>query len=238
MKLRSKSKLLAAAALGFALTAVTAHAQLVVNVRQQATFSGFVGGAPNAVTNNGSINTVEVVTTGTSSTTPFSITYTPLFGSGGSPVTLNTGTLNTTTFRFNNPTTAVGFFSSVNVAIDTDFDNNGVFDVTQNYTLGITPFNSNGFTGVNYSIAPVNFFGNVTINGLSYAYASVVSNSSGQLFDGNNTTSAIQFQFSQAQMIPVPEPSTYALFGVMALGAIVALRRRRAALNPSATLTA
>ncbi len=54
----------------------------------------------------------------------------------------------------------------------------------------------------------------------------MVSNSVGTLFDGSNTQSGIQFQFLSTPLIPVPEPSTYALAGVMALGGIVVLRRR------------
>jgi hypothetical protein len=88
MKLRL-SKYIFAATAGLALT-LSAQAQLNVNVREQATFGSFVGGVGNSVTNNGSINTIEVVTTGTPA---FDITYTPLFGPGG-PIALGTGTLN------------------------------------------------------------------------------------------------------------------------------------------------
>jgi hypothetical protein len=63
------------------------------------------------------------------------------------------------------------------------------------------------------------------INGTNYSYASVVANSVGTLFDGSSTTADIQFQF-RATATPVPEPSTYALFGVLALGGIIWLRRR------------
>jgi MYXO-CTERM domain-containing protein len=123
----------------------------------------------------------------------------------------------------------------VAVAIDTDFDSNGVFDLTQNYTLNLSAFTApNGFTGVSYVIVPQQFFGSVIINGTTYGYASVVSNNTGTLFDGSNTQAGIQFQFVAT---PVPEPSTYALAGVLALGGIVAYRRRRnssSALVPSA----
>ncbi|MBC7366182.1 MAG: PEP-CTERM sorting domain-containing protein [Undibacterium sp.] len=232
MKLRPKSKLLLAAALGLAFTAINAHAQLIVNVRERATFTGFVGGTNNGVSNNGGVNLAETVTTGTPVATPFTIVYQPLTGPGN--VTLNTGTLNTATFQFTSPVSPANFFSSVQVAIDTDFDNNGTYDLTQNYTLSLSPFTApNGLSGVNYSIVPQQFFGSVSINGSSYGYASVVSNNSGTLFDGSSTTAAIQFQFL-ALATPVPEPSTYALFGVLALGGIVALRRRRSSANAAA----
>jgi hypothetical protein len=232
MQLRPKSKFLLAAALGLALTAV-AQAQLLVNVSQKATFTNFIGGINNSITNNGSTNINQVITTGTPLASQFSITYDPL--TGPSNVTLVTGTLNTTTFVFNSTLTPLNYFSTVQVAIETDFDSNGSFDLTQNYTLHLSPFTApNGFTGVAYAIVPLEFFGSVLINGTVYGYASVVSNNTGVLFDGSNTQSGIQFQF---QATPVPEPSTYALAGVLALGGIVACRRRRnssSALTPSA----
>ena len=228
MQLRPTSKFLLAAAAGLAFSAV-AHAQLIVNVSQRATFTNFVGGINNSVTNNGSTDINQVIMTGTPIASQFSITYDPL--TGPSNVLLGSGTLNTTTFVFDSPQIPMDYFSSVQVAIDTDFDSNGVFDLTQNYVLNLNPFTApNGFTGVSYEIVPLEFFGSVLINGTTYAYASVVSNNTGVLFDGSNTQAGIQFQFMAT---PVPEPSTYALAGVLALGGIVAFRRRR---NSSSSL--
>lgn len=222
MQLRPKSKLLLAAALGLAFTAVAAQAQLLVNVSQRATFSGFVGGINNNVTNNGSTNINQVITSGTLGN-PFMITYDPITGPDN--IALSTGTLVTTAFTFESPIAPANFFSSVNVAIETDFDNNGLFDLTQNYTLTLAPIVAgNGFTGVQYGIVPQQLFGSVLINGTVYSYATVVANNAGVLFDGSATTSFVQFQFNAT---PVPEPSTYALAGVLALGGIVGLRRRR-----------
>lgn len=232
MKLSSTSKSVFAATIGLAFLAVAAHAQLVVNVSQKATFGPFVGGINNAVTNNGSTNINQVITTGTPISDQFKITYDPLTGPG--VVSLGNGTLNTTTFNFDSSQIPANYFGSVAVKIETDFDSVGGFDLVQNYTLNLSAFTApNGFTGVNYVIVPQEFFGSVIINGTTYAYASVVSNNTGTLFDGSNTTAAIQFQF---QATPVPEPSTYAMAGVLALGGIVAYRRRkgRASLVPPA----
>jgi len=223
MKLRTKLAL--AAALGLAFSAMVAHAQLlVVNVRSQATFSSFVGGSGNSVSNNGAINTQEIVSTGTSNTAAqFTITYNPIIG----PQTLDLSTnptLNTGTFTFTSPQTPLNYFTSVQLTRSLDFDNNGIFDLTQNYTLNLSPFTApNGLTGVNYSIIPVQFFGSTVINGQTYSYASVVSGSTGTLFDGSNNTAAVQFQFIAT---PVPEASTFALAGVAALAGIIVLRRR------------
>jgi hypothetical protein len=217
-------RILLAATTGLAFSTIAAQAQLlVVDVQQQGTFGPFVGGTNNFVTNNGSYNTAQVITTGTPLANPFSITYQPFFGPN--VVTLDTGTLNTGTFVFDSPTTPLDYFYSVEVLLATDFDNNGIIDLTQSYTLQLSPFVSpNNLTGVNYVIIPNEYYGNVVINGVMYGYATVVSNSVGTLFDGSNTSAALQFKFLST---PVPEPSTYALAGVLALGGIVLFRRRR-----------
>jgi hypothetical protein len=224
MKLVPRYKLLIVATAGLAFTALSANAQLVnVNLNEEATFGPFVGGTNNSVTNNGTFNTTEVISTGTPSATPFTITYTAL--SGPQTFQLNNGTLNTGTFKFASPIQPLSYFTSVALVEDFDFDDNGTIDLVQDYTLDLTPFTApNGLTGVNYTIVPVQFFGAVTFGGQTYSYASVVSNSVGTLFDGSSTTAALQFQFLST---PVPEPSTYALFGVLALGGIVLLKRRQ-----------
>lgn len=226
MKLRSKFAI--AAALGLAFSALAANAQLlVVNVTSQATFSSFVGGVNNSVTNNGGIDTQEVISTGTSLTAAqFTITYNPIIGPAVLDLSMGSGTLNTGTFTFMSPQTPLNYFTSVALVRSIDFDSDGDWDVTQNYTLNLSPFTApNGLTGVNYSIIPVEFFGTAEINGQTYTYASVVSGDQGTLFDGSSNTAAVQFQFIAT---PVPEPSTYALAGMLALGGIVALRRRKA----------
>lgn len=234
MKLRPSSKLLLAAAIGLAFSALSAQAQLLLNVTQRATFGAFVGGINNGVTNNGSTNTNEVITTGTPIASQFSITYDPLTGPAN--VALVSGTLTTSTFVFNSTLTPLNYFSSVAVVIETDLDSNGIYDVTQNYTLSLSSFTSpNGFTGVAYELVPLEYFGGVFFNDNLYGYASVISNSTGVLFDGSNTEAAIQFQFLAT---PVPEPSTYALAGVVVLGGIVALRRRRSSAAVAAPVQA
>jgi hypothetical protein len=202
---------------------------VVTNLREQATFGPFVGGTNNNVTSNGAINTQEVLTTGTGTGGPFSITYNPLVGPQSTPV--NTGTLNTSTLVFHSTIQPLSYFSSVAMKLDYDFDNDGTFDLTQTYTISLTPVTfGNGLTGVGYSIIPQQNFGSVVINGTTYSFASLVSNSAGSLFDGSTTTAAVQFQFLAT---PVPEPSTYALAGVVALGGMVLYRRRQAAAGVS-----
>ena len=228
MKLRIRSKFAIAAALGLAFSAVVANAQLlVVNVRSQATFGAFTGGTSNSVTANGSINTQEIVSTGTSTSGgQFSITYNPIIGPNVLDLSMGSGTLNTGTFTFHSPQSPLNYFSSVGLVRSLDFDNDGIWDVTQNYTLNLSPFTApNGLTGVNYSIIPVEFFGSTMINGQAYSFASVVSGDSGTLFDGSSNTAAVQFQFIAT---PVPEASTFAFAGVVALAGISLLRRRAA----------
>ena len=226
MKLIPGYRILIAAALGLAFTAIAAHAQLNINLRDQATFGPFVGGTNNSVTNNGTFNTSEVIHTGTPVAAPFNITYVPT-SLGVNTINLATDTLTTANFVFNSTITPLGYFTSLSAVINYDFNNDGIIDLVQGYTINLTPFTApNGLTGVNYQIVPVQFFGTTIINGVNYGYASVVANSVGTLFDGSSTTAAIQFQFLSS---PVPEPSTYALAGVIALGGIIWLRRRRSA---------
>jgi len=223
MKIRHATKTMLAAAIGLAFTFISAHAQLIsVNLREQGTFGPFVGGTNNNVTNNGAFNTTETVTTGTPVATPFTIVYNPL--TGPSTIPLGTGTLDTANLMFSSPVNPQSFFSSTSAIFNYDFDNNGSIDLSQTYTINLSPFTSpNGLTGVSYSIIPQQFFGSVLINGQNYGYASVVANNSGVLFDGSSTTSTVQFQFVAT---PVPEPSTYAVAGILALVGVVCLRRR------------
>jgi len=229
MNKKSISKLVLAATMGLAFFALAASAQLNIDLSSQTTFAPFTGGTNNNVTDNGAFNTVEVVTTGTPTASPFSITFTPFVGT--QTLNLVTDTLNTSTLTFRSTLSPLNYFTSLGVTREFDFDNDGINDLTQNYTINLNPFTSpNGLTGVSYNIVPQNYFGDVTINGVTYGYASVVANSVGTLFDGSTSTALIQFQFIAT---PVPEPSTYALAGVLALGCVVVLRRRRSIALPA-----
>lgn len=230
MKLNQSYKLLLTAALGLAFSAIGAQAQLAIHLHEQATFGPFVGGTNNSVSNPGTFDMTQVIKTGTPTAAPFSITYQP---QNLAPLVLanSTDTLTTATFAFKSTITPLNYFASLASQINYDFDSDGTIDLTQAYTITLAPYVApNGLTGVSYAIVPVNGFGSVTINGVNYAYASVVANSAGTLFDSSSTTAAVQFQFLTLAT-PVPEPSTYAAFGVAALGGIVWLRRRRSGLT-------
>jgi len=224
MKLNPRYKFIIAAALGLAFSAIAAHAQLAIHLNSQTTFGPFTGGTNNSVTNNGSFNTTEVVSTGVPVLNPFTITFTP--ATTVTTLNLSTDTLDTGTFNFHSSLSPLSYFTSLGVTRNFDFDNDGIIDLSQSYSINLAPFTApNGLTGVSYSIVPQEYFGSVLIGGNMYSYASVVANSVGTLFDGSSSLALIQFQFIAT---PVPEPSTYALAGVLALGGIVLLRRRRA----------
>src|SRR5476651_252506 len=134
MNTRTRSRLVLAAAMGLAFPTVVAHAQLLTgNLSEQATFAPFIGGTNNSVTNNGATNTTEVISTGTPTATPFTITYVPQFGPFS--VQLGSGTLGTATLLLHSPTGPGNFFTSLGLTLNYDFDNNGTVDLTQNYTL-------------------------------------------------------------------------------------------------------
>ena len=222
-------KFITAATLGLAFAAVTAHAQLNINLNEQGIFGPAVGGSNFNVTNNGLFNTNEVITTGLPTLSPFKITYIP--NSGPSAIILGVTNYNAAAFVFENTIGPTNYFTTLAAQINYDFDNDSIIDLTQAYSIALAPRALGGFNGVSYTITPIQSFGSVTINGTLYSYASAVANASGTLLDSQSTIAAIQFQFIAS---PVPEPSTYALFGVAALGGITWLRRRRAQQGVSA----
>ncbi len=138
MKLRLRSRLVLAAAIGLAFTAGAAHAQLLINLKETATFGVPVGGTNYGITNNGSsssggVNTSDVITTGTPVASPFSITYNPLTSAAPTNITLNTGTLNVATLVFNSTISPLNTFGSLLETVTYDFDNNGTVDLTEQY---------------------------------------------------------------------------------------------------------
>jgi hypothetical protein len=223
MKQRNPARLVLSAALGLALSSAV-HAQFVTtNLDESSTFGAPTGGTNFIVTKNGVLNATTAASTGTSNNPPaqFTITDTPLLGT--QTTSLLTGTLTTMNITLSDAINATNMLSSIPLTVSYDFDNSGGIDLTQTYTVALTPFTLGAFSGVSYSILPNEITGAVTISGITYQYASVVSNSAGSLFDGSATTAAIQFQFLA---VAVPEPSTYALAGVLVLGAIVLVRHR------------
>ncbi len=231
MKPRNLSPLVLAAGLGLVLSS-TGHAQFVTtNLYESETFGTPVGGTGTTVANNGVVNAITTVSTGTSSNPPAQFTIAEIPQIGTQTTALFTGTLTTMLITFTDPVSSTNYFTSIPMTINYDFGHSGSIDLVQNYILSLTPFIAGGFTGVDYTIVPINNTGTVTINNLTYVYASAVANSSGALFDGSSTTAALQFQFLA---VAVPEPSTYALAGVLALGAIVLVRSRSSSASKSA----
>lgn len=244
MKIRYTKRLLLGAVLGLTFSSVVAHAQLVITLSELATFAPAIGGSSNSATNTGVVNATQTVRTGTGVATVnppgnpyFTVSYDPLTDPIP-PLNLSSGfaTLNTGNFLFDSPNNPVNYFTSDMVTINYDFNSDSIFDLTQQYTINLSPFNNGIFTGVNYSIVPVSSAGTVVIGGTAYGYQSVVSGDSGTLFDGSHATASVQFQF--AGFSPVPEPSTYAMFGVASLVGIVALRRRFGSSAPKQLLLA
>lgn len=92
---------------------------------------------------------------------------------------------------------------------------------------GNTPTITGGTVLSSYTTNGVNFANPTTVTGQAYLHAGV-NTIYAQVRDSGFSTGVLlsNFTFTSA---PIPEPSTYALFGLGALGLVAAARRRRAA---------
>ncbi len=128
-------------------------------------------------------------------------------GSSFSPAGAHIRTVGAPGVVFDSTISPTDYITSVSVIIETDFDNNG-------------------FSGIGSRILPREFSGPAFTRHLPFDYMAAANGDVGLVFDGVTAISDTQLEFLA---MPVPEPSTFALVAVLALGAIVTLRRHRAA---------
>lgn len=121
------------------------------------------------------------------------------------PAGIHIGTVGSPHVVIDSTISPTDYITSVSAIIETDFDNNG-------------------FSGLGSRILPREFSGSVFTQ--SFAYAAVAITPDDLVFDEATEISEATLPITP---MPVPEPSSFALGGVLALAAIVTLRRRRAA---------
>ncbi len=225
--MNTKIKSVIAAASVLALSALTANAQLNL-LHTQGSFTNIVGGS-SAVTGSGLDNGSPIVLWTPSPTEVFSVTSTNLnigtdFAGAnlGNAFKVDTWSLD----RFGAST--AGILSSFDFTLKLDFGALGG-PIAGGYDLAITERVTISIGAGNVLVYSLNQLtpavGIVTIGGTSYNYTIAADGTGGSLFASStatNGTTNINLVFTA-----VPEPSTYALFGVVALMGVVAVRRFR-----------
>ncbi len=218
---------LIAAALGLA-SVVAAHAQLVLN-SVTPTFLNVVPPSSGTIVNGASVQTF----TSSVALPSFQLTSTQVTG----PITFNLSnpadyhTIDT--LKIDKLSASLATFNSVDLKFDFDFAGGLPVDLSITYTLTRLLENS---TQLTYSITPLITNGSFLIGAQAYQYTIIGDGLTGTVAVGGGTNGTANINMVIG-ITAVPEPSTYALFGVAALGGIVAVRRSRGnRTGPSAPL--
>lgn len=222
-------KYLLAAALGLA-SAASASAQLQLN-GLTATFLSVVPPATGTIVNGPAVQTFTSSAASPSILLTNTLTSTPINFIVNSTTDFNTFSV----IRSDKISSALSTFSSVNLRFDFDFAGGAPIDFSILYTYAKTFEDANIFS---YSITPQIQSGNFVIGANNYTYQIVGDGVTGTVALGNSSSIGQASLNMDISFTAVPEPSTYALFGVAALGGMVALRRYRASRSaPVAQLT-
>ena len=242
MKSSNRIKLVVAAAMGLALTALTARAQLISGSSQGA----FTNPVPTSTVqyfnpSSGTFGTLANFYTGTAiggsnSTSQTGVTF---FGSLFSPLSLtltpgaSTGPIGVGYFVYSNGQTVSGTTSdSIDFSLKLDFAGSGGPLITA------TPFRIRldggaldaGYVDNAFSITNPGG-GSFTLGANTYDYTFAFDTTTVIIPEAGSglQSSAVDnlYVTFTSRGAPVPEPSTYALAGVLALGGIATLRRFR-----------
>jgi len=251
MKPRNSIRILLAAATGLALTALSANAQLITGSSQGA-FTNPVPPAGNVQYFSPSVGTFGTLANfytgtaigGSNSTSQTGVTY---FGTLFSPLSLtlspigSTGPIGVGYFVYSNGNTVPGTtVDTIDFSLKLDFTGSG------GPLINSTPFNIKldggaagaGFVDNQFTVSNPGG-GSFVMGGNSYNYVysfdanSVIIPEAGS---GLQSSSVNNLYVTFTRGSPVPEPSTYALAGVMALGGITALRRLRRKVSVATTV--
>jgi hypothetical protein len=241
MKINNRNKLLVAAAVGLALSTLTARGQLITGTSQGA----FVNPLPptgNVQVFNPSSGTYAALsnfytgtaTPGSNSTSQTGVTF---FGTLFSPLSTTLNPLGTTGpvgigyFVYSNGNTVAGStVDSIDFSLRLDFSGTG------GPLLNASPFRISldggaagpGFIDNQFTITNPGG-GSFTLAGTAYNYAFSFDTTSVNIPEAGSgsQSSAVDNLYVTFTSTPVPEPTTYALAGVLALAGIVGLRRFR-----------
>ena len=218
--MNTKIKSVLAAASLLALSGATANAQLLLN-SITSTFYNVVPAGTASVVNGAANNQTSIATPFTSSI--FTIVTTPNnFGtvfSNGVTKNIDSWTLNRT------PGSLTGLATDFDFKLDFDFAGGVAVDFSAVYHVTLSQVTS---SITSYSITPNGaMFGSFSIGSNNYSTIMLSNGLTGSLDASSSASNATAGFDLQVNLIAVPEPSTYALFGVVALLGMVAVRRFR-----------
>ena len=205
-----------AALTGLALVATSLNAQLLLN-----SASGSFSSSGDANINNGpAVSTYETPGASPAVRITAMTQSTPVMISGNSFT--NVSTWNIEKLQEN----LSGVDTNFSYTLDFDFAGGGLIDLSLQFDVAASIGSVVGNSVYYYSVTPGVIEGTINIDGQDYRYGVIQNGESGRVGVGGSA-GIVNFDVA-VNFVPVPEPSTYALFGVGALGAIVGYRRIRA----------
>lgn len=224
MKLKTRyGQYLLAAALGLA-SAAGASAQILTLSSLTATFQNPIALGSGTIVNGAAVQTFSSAVVSPSVVLTNTISTLPIVFNVGPTTNFNTFSVLDT----DKVSATASSFSSVDLKFDFNFVGGAPVDFSIVYKYTKTFENAEIFS---YSLTPQIQSGNFLIGGSSYAYTIVSDGVTGTVGLGSQASLGQASLNMDISFTAVPEPSTYALFGVVALGGIVAYRRYRGQRN-------
>jgi len=220
MKLKTRyPRYLIAAAIGLA-SAVAASAQLLTLNGLTAQFQNLVPPGTGTINNGATVQTFQSSAEAPSMLLTNTLQPVPqdfMVGEAANFVTFSV-------LDSDKIATSLSPVGAVDLQFDFDFQGGAATDFTIVYTYTKTFENADFFS---YTLTPGVQSGAFMIDEFNYTYTIVGDGMSGSVGIGADASIGQSSLNMDISFTAVPEPSTYALFGVIALGGIVAFRRYR-----------
>lgn len=218
-KIRS---LLTAASL-LALSAVTSHAQLLLQ-STTSTFFNVVGGSGVVVANGGPGNPSSITVGGS----PFVYRITTVPSNIGTNLIIGTPYVIDSWVMDLNGVDLSTIPSSFDFSMGFDFGPTAGIDAAALFHVALS---ASGPGILHYAVTPTGGTDGFYNNGVStFAYKIIADGVTGDIFGDPSGTASNGSAHINIRLSSVPEPSTYALFGAIALMGVVVFRRSRRAL--------